>query len=102
MRRPTIASSSDARRAAATFHFTAPRSPCAARAARRRRGTARPRAARRATPRPLRILLAEDNPVNQRLAPRLLEKHGARASTLRRNGREAVDALRRASASTWS
>jgi PAS domain S-box-containing protein len=38
---------------------------------------------------PLRILLAEDNPVNQRLAVRLLEKEG-HAVTVATNGRDAI------------
>jgi len=38
----------------------------------------------------LRILLAEDNPVNQMLAARLLERHGHRVA-LARNGREALE-----------
>jgi two-component system, sensor histidine kinase and response regulator len=40
----------------------------------------------------LRVLLAEDNTVNQRLAVRMLEKRGHRV-TVAGNGREALDAL---------
>jgi CheY-like chemotaxis protein len=40
----------------------------------------------------LRVLLAEDNEVNQRLAARLLEKRG-HCVTVTANGREALDAL---------
>jgi PAS domain S-box-containing protein len=40
----------------------------------------------------LRVLVAEDNAVNQRLATRLLEKRGHRV-TVAGNGREAIDAL---------
>jgi len=42
----------------------------------------------------LRVLLAEDNPVNQRLAASLLERRGHRV-TIAVNGREAVDAAAR-------
>ena len=42
--------------------------------------------------RSLRILLAEDNDVNSRLATKLLEKHG-HSIVRARNGREAVDAI---------
>ena len=40
----------------------------------------------------LRVLVAEDNAVNQRLAVRMLEKRGHRV-TVAGNGREALDAL---------
>ena len=43
---------------------------------------------------PLRILLTEDNPVNQKLALRLLERMGYRAD-LAANGLEAIDAVER-------
>jgi signal transduction histidine kinase/CheY-like chemotaxis protein/ligand-binding sensor domain-containing protein len=42
---------------------------------------------------PLRILMAEDNPVNQRLALRLLKKMGHQV-TVTQTGKEALDALR--------
>jgi len=40
----------------------------------------------------LRVLVAEDNPVNQRLVVRMLEKRGHRVAVAG-NGREAVDVL---------
>jgi PAS domain S-box-containing protein len=43
-------------------------------------------------PRPLRVLLAEDNPVNQKLVVRLLEKRGHQVVVVG-NGDEALDAL---------
>jgi CheY-like chemotaxis protein len=46
--------------------------------------------------RPLRILLAEDSLVNQKLAVALLERQG-HAVTIASNGREAVDAMDRES-----
>jgi len=46
--------------------------------------------------RPLRLLLAEDNPVNQRLAVRILEKRGHQV-TVANNGKEALCALERES-----
>jgi PAS domain S-box-containing protein len=58
---------------------------------------ARPAAERTERPqavRPLRVLLAEDSTVNQRLATRILEKQG-HAVTVAVNGREAVTALER-------
>ena len=46
--------------------------------------------------RPLSILLAEDNPTNQRLANRLLEKRGHKVTTVF-NGREVLNTLERTS-----
>ncbi len=42
------------------------------------------------TPRNLHILIAEDNPINQKLAVRLLQKQG-HTSAVANNGREAVE-----------
>lgn len=42
------------------------------------------------TPKSLHILIAEDNPINQKLAVRLLQKQG-HTSTVANNGREAVE-----------
>jgi two-component system, sensor histidine kinase and response regulator len=52
----------------------------------------RPAPALQRSPRPRRILLAEDNVVNQRLAVRLLEKWG-HSVVVAPNGRQALDAL---------
>jgi CheY-like chemotaxis protein/HPt (histidine-containing phosphotransfer) domain-containing protein len=52
----------------------------------------RPPSPRPVSIRPLRILLAEDNPMNQKLAVRLLQKHG-HSVTVAGTGREALDAL---------
>jgi len=49
----------------------------------------------RASHRSSNVLLAEDNPVNQRLVLRILERQGHRV-TLAVNGREAVEAVKRA------
>ena len=58
-------------------------------------GEARIQIERRAEPaKRLHVLLAEDNPVNQRVAIGLLDKRGHRV-TVANNGREAIDALDR-------
>ncbi|HEY7697357.1 MAG TPA: ATP-binding protein, partial [Vicinamibacteria bacterium] len=59
------------------------------------RGATTPRETR-GPARPLDVLVAEDNPMNQKLVLRLLEKWGHR-TTLARNGRDAVEATGRKS-----
>jgi hypothetical protein len=73
-----------------TFHFTARFGLAAGAAA---RPPAAPAAAPRAGVRPLRVLLAEDNVINQRLTVRLLEKQGHTA-VVATTGREALEVLR--------
>ncbi|HXG47494.1 MAG TPA: response regulator [Methylomirabilota bacterium] len=60
----------------------------------RRQLTPPPATSTRRASRPLRILLAEDNPVNQRLALRILEKWG-HTVVVAGNGRKAVDLYQR-------
>ncbi len=55
--------------------------------------TQRPQQEERRSPRPFRILLAEDNLVNQRLAVRMLEKMGHQVVVVQ-TGEEALNALR--------
>jgi CheY-like chemotaxis protein len=50
--------------------------------------------------RPLQVLLAEDNPVNQQLAVELLELRG-HSVKLANNGREVLAALGKRTPSTW-
>jgi two-component system, sensor histidine kinase and response regulator len=66
-----------------------------AQAPRARAETPAPRSIETAVP-PLRILLAEDNPVNRRVATRLLEKQG-HTIIVARDGREALAVLERES-----
>ena len=73
-----------------TFWFTIRCAAAAPRAsAATRRAAARPRARR-----PGRVLVAEDNPINQRVAVLMLERLGCRADAVG-NGREVLDALAR-------
>jgi len=74
------------------FHFTARFGiPHTAGSAEKASGTANSHSAGE-PPSSLRILLAEDNPVNQVLASRLLEKQGHRVAVAR-NGREALEQI---------
>jgi CheY-like chemotaxis protein len=75
----------------ATFHFT-----CLLELDRSPQAVSDTRRSRCASPPPMRVLLAEDNAVNQRVAVLLLEKHG-HCVTVANDGREAIDALRCAS-----
>ena len=79
-----------------TFHFTLtlelPRRPDQPASRRRRLPTTRQRAKRK-----LRILVAEDNSVNQRLAARLLEREG-HSVTIAGSGQEALESVRTAPA----
>jgi len=75
-----------------TFHFSARFGiPHTLQTAENALGLANPQSAGE-EPSSLRILLAEDNPVNQVLAARLLEKHGHRVAVAR-NGREALEQI---------
>ncbi len=75
-----------------TFHFTARFGiPHIFETAESALGLANPQSVGEEPP-SLRILLAEDNPVNQVLAARLLEKHGHRVAVAR-NGREALEQI---------
>ena len=75
--------------------------PDASRACRRPSVPARPPTPRRdGRPRALRVLVAEDNPVNQRIAQQLLRKRKL-AVTLADDGRPGGRRVRSAAASTW-
>jgi PAS domain S-box-containing protein len=74
-----------------TFHFTARFGLADAAATKGLTAAVPPSAVEKRTP-ALQILLVEDNPVNQRLAQRLLERDG-HTVVLAANGREALDIL---------
>ena len=79
------------------FHFTAifaPASQNVAAAGGKTAATAAVNGAPHRRPGNLDILLAEDNPVNQRVALRILERHGHRV-TVASSGREALEELER-------
>jgi CheY-like chemotaxis protein len=77
--------------AGSAFHFTATFQVAAAAAE-----PEAPAEALGAESRSLRILVAEDNPINQRLACRILEKRG-HVVAVAQNGREALEAVQAAS-----
>jgi CheY-like chemotaxis protein len=70
-----------------TFHFTAPLSLVPADATRQPAGRM---PSPPPSPRPLQVLLAEDNPINQRLMTKMLEKMGHQV-TLVENGKAVVE-----------
>ncbi len=75
-----------------TFHFTAALRECDGRAPAKGPAAAAPVAGPGASARRLRVLLAEDNPVNRLVAVRLLERRGHEV-VVAADGREALGAL---------